>query len=236
MIAWSMFGPDVERMVGPAGQPIGEGAVESGRATTVAEQPAPDAAPAEVPVVSFQGVTGFYGGDGAYFLVGEALNASDQNLRFVEVRASFSDGGGEVVGTGSAFVELGIVEAGSIAPFELVLLDPPRSLAGFQLRADYLTTGQSLIGLEMVRESASRDSAGRHQIAGEVRNPHEFAVKLPEVVVTYYDARHDVVAVETAFTDLETLEPGESSPFLVVLAELPATFQSYSLLTEAARE
>jgi hypothetical protein len=235
MIGWSLFGGDVEQLVEPR-QPAREDAPAVVPTVTDGLQPAPNPAPTEILVVSFQGVTDYVGSSGNYYVVGEVLNTSDQSLRSVEVLASYYDAAGELMGTGSTFVELGIIDGGSIAPFKLEEIDVPSPPASFKLRADYLLTGQSLLQLEVLSERGSLDGEGQHRIAGEVRNPHDFPVKSPEVVVTYYDARHDVVAVETASSELEVLQPGESAAFKVVLAEVPITLHRYRLWTEALRE
>ena len=198
------------------------------------EEPSP--VHTEVSAVVFQGVTDYMADSGSHYLVGEVLNTTGDNLRFVEILASFYDVGGQLVGTGSTFTELSIVEAGSTAPFELVTLDPPPSLASYKLRTDFLTTNLAPLRLEIVSHSASMTDSGWYTIAGEIRNPREFTVKFPEIVATYYSATHLVVRVEVAFSELDTLQPGQTSLFEVVLVDPPADLHHYALQTEAVPE
>jgi hypothetical protein len=194
--------------------------------------PVPDAPPG----IEFQGVNSYVAGTGSHYIVGEILNRTDQNLRFVEILASYYDGGGQLISTGSTFAELGVVEPGGVAPFKLATLDPPPSLADYKLRADFLTTGVGPLGLEVLNHSASVPDTGWYHISGEVRNPHEFPVRFPEIVATYYNPSHQVVRVEMAFAELEVLQPGEVSRFEIVLVEPPDDLHHYALQTEAVRE
>lgn len=204
------------------------------------ETPMPSDTPVPTPTegagVQFQGVTAYVAGTGSHYVVGELLNTTGDNLRFVEILASFYDGEGQLVGTGSTFSELGIVEPEGIAPFKLATLNPPPSLTDYKLRVDYLTTSQDPLRLEVVNHSGSLAESGWYIVSGEVRNPHDFSVKFPEIVCTYYTATHQVVRVEVAFSALDVLQAGEVSPFEVVLVEPPADLHHYALQTEAVRE
>jgi len=200
---------------------------------TAVPSPTPSPVPTETAGdVEFQGVTDYVSSTGSHYLVGEVLNRTGDGLRFIEVLATFYDGSGQVSGTGSTFAELSIIEPGSTAPFKMTTLGAPE-IARYDLRVDYQTTTQSPIRLEITGHSGAADGTGWYRVTGEVRNPHDFAVKFPEIVVTYYNATHDVVRVEADFADLDVLEPGQSSTFEVVLTDPPADLHHYALQSEA---
>jgi hypothetical protein len=200
--------------------------------TATEQVPVPDAPPE----IEFQGVSSYVAGTGSHYIVGEVLNRTDENLRFVEVLASFYDGGGQLISTGSTFAELSVVVPGGVAPFKLATLNPPPSLADYKLRADFLTTRVGPLNLEVLNHSASVSDTGWYHISGEVRNPHDFPVKFPEIVATYYNPAHQVIRVEMDFAELEVLQPGEVSRFEIVLVEPPGDLHHYALQTEAVRE
>lgn len=203
---------------------------------TVVPSPTPSPVPTEAAgEVEFQGVTDYLSGTGSHYLVGEVLNRTGDSLRFIEVLATFYDGAGQVTSTGSTFAELSIVEPGSTAPFKLTTLGAPE-IARYDLRVDYQTTTQSPIRLEITGHSGAADGTGWYRVTGEVRNPHDFAVKFPEIVATYYSATHDVLRVEANFSDLDVLEPGQASPFEVVLTDPPADLHHYALQAEAVQQ
>jgi hypothetical protein len=192
--------------------------------------------PTQVSAVQFQGVTDYVSSTGSHYVVGEVVNTTGENLRFVEIMATFYDGDGQVVGTGSTFAELSIIEAGSSAPFKLATLDPPPSLASYKLRADYVTSNQAALQLEVLNHSAFVDESGWYRIVGEIRNPYDVLVKFPEIVATYYSATHQVIRVEVAFSEIDALHPGQASLFEVVLVDPPGDLHHYALQTEAVVE
>ena len=207
------------------------------------QTPLPSAIPAvtglvpnQPSAVEFQGVTAYVTGAGSHHVVGEVINRSGENLRFVEILASFYDGGGQLIATGSTFAEISVIQPGGAAPFRLVTLDPPPSLADYELRSDYVTSEAGPLGLDVLGHSASVGDNGRYQISGEVRNPHDFVVRFPEIVATFYNPSHQVVRVEVVFAQQETLQPGEVSAFEIVLADPPGDLHHYALQTEAVRD
>ncbi len=203
---------------------------------TATPAPTPTEAPPEAEGgVEFQGVTDYLSSTGSHYLVGEVLNQTSDTLRFVEVLATFYDGGEQEVGTGSTFTELGIIEPGSTAPFKMAIPDPS-AMASYDLRVDSSTTTQPPIRLELLGHSGSASDTGWYHVTGEVRNPHGFVVKFPEIVATYYNGAHEVVRVEVDFAQIDPLEPGQSSAFEVVLTDPPADLVHYTLQTEAVQQ
>jgi hypothetical protein len=181
-------------------------------------------------------VTAYVGDSGNHYVVGEVINRTGENLHFVEILASFYDAGGQLISTGSTFAEMSIIEPGGVAPFRLETLDLPSSPADYQLRSDYLTSSTGPLGLEVVGHSAFVGDNGWHHVVGEIRNPHDFVVKFPEVVATYYNPSHQVVRVEVVFGQQETLQPGETTAFEIVLVDPPGDLHHYALQTESIRE
>lgn len=205
-------------------------------AATATPMPTAIPAPTAPPAVDFQGVTAYVAGTGSHNVVGEVINRSSENLRFVEILASFYDGGGQLISTGSTFAEMSVIEPGGVSPFKLETLDPLPSLADYSLRSDYLTSSEGPLDLDVISHSASLAENGWHHIVGEIRNPHDFAIKFPEIVATYYNPSHQVVRVEAVFGQQESLQPGEVSAFEIVLVDPPGDLHHYALQTESVRE
>jgi len=168
-------------------------------------------------------------------IVGEVLNDSDQDLRFVEVLGTFFDGQGSLIGTDSAYAELKTVEVGSRAPFRLSAEGLPPSLANYELRVNYVTTEEDPLRAEVLSQRAFRGEGGGYHIVGEVRNPYDHALRSVEIVATYYNAAYQVVRVEKAFAEAETLEPGQVAAFEIILSSPPPDLSHYRLQTEAVQ-
>jgi len=195
----------------------------------------PSPAPTEALEAELQGVTAYMPAPGSLTIVGEVLNASQQGLRFVEILGTFFDGEGVLIGTGSAYAELKTVEVGGRAPFRLVARGLPESLANYELRVNYVTSDEDPLRAEVMSQRAFRGEEGGYHIVGEVRNPYDYALGPVEVVATYYDAGYQVVRVEKTLAEVSTLEPGQMSPFEIILSNPPADLSHYRLQTEATR-
>jgi hypothetical protein len=117
----------------------------------------------------------------------------------------------------------------------MTTLNPPE-VVRYELRVDYSTTTQPPIRLELMGHSGSAEDSGWYHVTGEVRNPHGFSVRFPEIVATYYNGAHEVVRVEVDFAQVDPLEPGQSSGFEVVLTDPPADLLHYTLQTEAVQQ
>ena len=236
MVIYSMW-EKLPASVGPTANPPAsevqptEGALPT---DTPFSTPAEEAPPEAEEGVVFQGVTDYLSSTGSHYLVGEVVNQTGDTLRFVEVLATFFDADAQLVGTGSTFTELSVIEPDSTAPFKMTTMNPP-SVGRYDLRVDYSTTTQPPIRLELAGHSGSASESGWYHVTGEVRNPHDFATKFPEIVATYYNATHQVVRVEVDFAQLDPLEPGQASPFEVILTDPPADLQHYALQTEAVQ-
>jgi hypothetical protein len=221
------------------GQPIL--AILSQTTAPATAPPAPTAPPPlpptePPPLVAIQGVSDYGVGTEERVIVGEVVNGSGQRLQFVEVLARFYDGNGGLAGTGSTFAEIKIVDGGGRAPFKLTAAQIPASFQTYELRLDYMTTDQPPLKLEIVNHQASVTDGGEYRVEGEVRNPLDFAVKFVKVVATYYRANNKIAGVETTLGDVEVLQPGETAPFVLILANPPADLSHYKLQTEAARQ
>lgn len=192
-------------------------------------------APTQPPDAELQGVMAYVPAPGSLTIVGEVLNASEHDMRFVEVLASFFDGEGSLIGTDSAYAELKTVEVGSRAPFQLSAEGLPPSLANYELRVDYVTTEDDPLRAEVLSQRAFRGEEGGYHIVGEVRNPYGHPLRSVEIVATYYNTAYQVVRVEAAFAEAETLEPGQTSPFEVILSSPPPDLSHYRLQTEATQ-
>jgi hypothetical protein len=189
-----------------------------------------------LPSVVIQGVGDYGAGTEQRAIAGEVVNGSGQRLQFVEVLATFYDGNGALIGSGSTFAEIKVVEAGGRAPFKLTAGQIPASFQTYELRLDFVTTGEPPLALEIVNHRASRTEAGAYRVEGEVRNPFDFPVKFVKVVATYYRADNQVIDVETTLGQAEVLPPGETTPFALILDQPPPDLSHYKLQTEATRQ
>jgi hypothetical protein len=78
------------------------------------------------------------------------------------------------------------------------------------------------------------DSLGYSKLVGEIINQASTSVKNIEIVATFYDSANNVIATDLTYTELDTLAPGQKSPYEVSTypaADLPV---DHYTLTAAA--
>jgi hypothetical protein len=188
-----------------------------------------------VPVV-LQNESHYVDVGGEYAIVGEVFNRSGSHIRFVEVLAAFYNVDGGQVGTGSTYAELGTVEVNGRAPFKLLVPSLPPSFHAYELRVNFVATEQGPLNLEVLNHGAQVLETGEYRVSGEVRNPHDSAVQAAKVVITCYSSTDQIVRVEATLTTPDTLQPGQTSPFELIIPNPPGDLSYYKLQTEAIRQ
>jgi hypothetical protein len=92
------------------------------------------------------------------------------------------------------------------------------------------SAGSSTAGVDVLR-SSSYSSGSVLYIVGEVRNNTAGNVRYVRLTATYYDGVGAVLGTTSAYTQHDTLIPGQVSPFKISRAS-PAGFASYTLAVE----
>ncbi len=82
--------------------------------------------------------------------------------------------------------------------------------------------------LGLMSDNSFTDDFNTLNIVGEVRNDSPVEVGQAQIVVTFYDSSGAVIGAAEGETILETIPPGETTPFLITVSR-PAGFTSYSL-------
>jgi hypothetical protein len=77
------------------------------------------------------------------------------------------------------------------------------------------------------------DDVGYLSFVGVVRNTGTVSLEYVKPVVTLRDAQGAVVASEFTFTDLDVIEPGEMSPFILVFIDDVGGWTEYEVTVEA---
>lgn len=214
---------------------------------TLNDKPEPTATgsetiPSQDPI-SIRSMTGYLDYTGDYYLAGEVINNGTQNVEQVEILGNFYDADGQLIKTDSIRAMLDVIEPGATSPFEFFFFATVdgsvyEGIDSYKADiTDFVFTDVSPLTLEIVRHEGSGSAAAdRHEIRGEIRNPHEFSVEFPMVYATYYDEDGIVIGAPSGSVDLLDLEPGQSSTFNIVFFDPPRDIDHYVLVTEADRK
>jgi len=163
-------------------------------------------------------------------------NTTGGSICDVEIVSTFYDAADQVIAIAAAYTMLDIVGAGEVAPFDLVVPDPPPGIDHYELQVQYVITDTAPLRLEVVSHQGSTSGDGTFHVLGEVRNQHTYTVDFVRVVVTYYNAQNQVIRAAISYTALDTLSQDQRAPFDVALQNPPAERDHYSLAVEANKQ
>ena len=173
---------------------------------------------------------------GTLHIVGEVANLTGGDVEFVEITANFYSSSGTLLATDYTFADVGVIVAGADSPFDLLLLDPPPGIARYTLRVtDYYSPPFSdpIFGLHASVSNIYTSSTGSLHMVGIVTNNSGVTYQYVEPLVALYDAQGNVVRVDFTFTSPDTLGPGQSGTFdLLILSPVPQ-WTSYRMWVEA---
>jgi hypothetical protein len=164
-----------------------------------------------------------------YHIVGEILNTSDMNMRFIQVAATLYDEKGEISGVSSMYTFADILPAKAKTPFNIEFYDqdPPASyklqLEGFE------TDSQQLKNLEILSQSLIKNNSAGYDLLGEIKNNRSISANHVRIIVTLYNQQNKVVGAEYGFAELTELPSGGTSPFRIwIYDDIP--FDHYELI------
>ena len=84
-------------------------------------------------------------------------------------------------------------------------------------------------GIDLVQIESQENELGELAVIGEVQNTGTAALEYVEIVGTFYDEEGVIVWTESTYLDLEIVEPGQSSPFRLLLSVPAADVASYRI-------
>lgn len=148
-----------------------------------------------------------------FYVVGEIQNNLPYNIEYVKVVATFYDENGDVLGSGFTFTDMDILSPNQKSPFEVSNYPHDFVPYSYKLQASYYTTSsEPYNGLE-IKSHRPTDVYGNYGVVGEVENNGDQTVDYVKIVGTFYNDNDEVICKSFTFTDLDTLAPGDSSPF-----------------------
>ena len=186
--------------------------IETERTTNAPSSGVPSTSPPMPAKLEAEGITTYF--DMGYcYVVGEVLNTTNSNIRFVKVVATFYDGAGTVIGTNFTYTELNIIIPNDMSPFEVSSYPDKIQPASYRLDIEYSTTSeQPLTGLRI--QSSSASVGGEYcEIVGEVSNSSNMPAEFVNIIATFYDSTGAVIDTSFTYTDIDVVQAGGTAPF-----------------------
>lgn len=172
---------------------------------------------------------------GYFHLVGEVENVRSQNTEMNEVIATFFDDEGNVAVTATNYTYLDILIPGGKSPFEIILSSPP-PVTNYKLETTWqVTTREPYTDLKIEGITLEREEQGGN-LSGQVNNTGSETVDVIIVAVTLYDRDKKVAGVSFSFAEISPLNPGESSPFAIIInPQVASVVETYAIQAEGYR-
>ncbi len=203
----------------------------SARAATPTQSGAevPTSPTSVAPVLEFLSHTSY--SDGAwYFIVGEIRNNSTQPMASVKIVATLYDGSGNVVGTDYTYTELDVIPPGGKSPFETGT-DQWEGATNYRLQVQGSSSEPSREDV-VIKSHTYHTDGDWLIIVGEVENTGRTDAESVRIIITLYDAGGDVVGLDYTYAALDTIPPGETSPFEAGTDHWPR-FDHYEIQVQA---
>jgi len=194
----------------------------------------PTTQPPEDPVeiLSYTGVKDDYG---YYTIYGEVQNNLGYNLEYVKIVASYYDNRGQFLGSSFTFTEMDILKPGQKSPFELSSFPDTFTPSEVELQVTYSRAySKPFEGITILNHSGKSSTYGCYEVIGQVQNNSNVDASYVKIVCTYYNGNGKVIGCAFCFTDIDTLRPGQKSPFELTSYPLEITPAYYELQVQAS--
>lgn len=154
----------------------------------------------------------------ALHTVGEVRNDTGVSIEFVKVVATYTDADGAFLTSEDTYTTFDVLTPGATSPFDLILISPPAGIAHISLQTQWDAAFDApFTGLTVLDGArVSKDSIGFRHISGQVRNDSGVPAQFVKVIATFYGADGTVVDTDFTYTKLDTLQPGQVSPFELI--------------------
>jgi hypothetical protein len=168
---------------------------------------------------------------GSIWVVGEVVNNRSQAAEYIEITARFYSAANALLATDFGFSDIDVVAPGADSPFSVLLIDPPPGIVSVSVEVtDFVSppygNDQPASGLTATVTNTYVNSIGTLHVVGTVTNSSSRTYEYVKPVVALYDSAGRVIRVDFTFTEPDTLAPGTSGTFDLLVIDAP----SYSRL------
>lgn len=174
--------------------------------------------------------------NGIITLTGEVLNNSDQPAAIYSIKAALFSADGEIITSESCQVCTRYLDPADSGPFQFMIFGHPAEAVVDHYEI-YLST-EKTEPIEEFEVAFSElmhtytDSAGNFHIMGDIQNKGEQILDL-NLLITFYDQNQLIIGASACDLPLNSLLPGESSPYDISLAG-PTSAADWSIQVDRA--
>lgn len=168
----------------------------------------------------------------SFFTVkGVVQNNDTNNMRSINVTATFYDAGKDPIGIINTSTALKIVEPQSKTLFEIYMpLHSSPSPHNYSLTAEGLETDEKPIAsLEIANLTGWVDGEGFYRIVGEVHNKGSMVAKSVRVMCAYYDPNGNLITTSSDIVYPISVNPGGKADFELSSRPFPLAVGNFDL-------
>ncbi len=160
--------------------------------------------------------------NGIVSITGEVQNNSDQPAAIYSIKAALFSAAGEIITTESCQVCTRYLDPGDSGPFQFLIFGHPSEAVVDHYEIYFsVETAAHIEGFEITFSEqihAYTDPAGNFHILGDIQNSGNQILDL-RLLATFYDQNQQIVGASAYDLPLNSLVPGESSPYDILLLE-----------------
>lgn len=183
--------------------------------------------------------TNYYEDDfGAFTFLVLVENTGSVGLEFVEASVTLKDSTGSIVANESFFSTVDLIEPGGRSPISVVWFDGVPEWETFEIfvEGDEVNADFDFYytDVEVTTSELAEDEFGSLEIIGEVQNVGDAATDFVSIVAILYDADGRIIGEGFSFTEADTLQPGDTSPFTIFFFGTGGDVDSYDLIAQGS--
>ncbi|KAA3645017.1 MAG: hypothetical protein DWQ07_16595 [Chloroflexi bacterium] len=165
-------------------------------------------------------------------------NTGSVGLEFVEASVTLKDGSGTIVSNENAYSSAGLIEPGGRSPLSVNWYDDVPAWETFELFVDGDEVDPDFAyyytDFEVTSSELTLDEFDNNEIVGEVQNTGDATTNFVSIVAILYDAGGRIIGEGFTSTDVDILQPGDTSTFTVFIFGAGGEIDSYDLIVQGS--
>jgi hypothetical protein len=175
--------------------------------------------------------------NGIVTITGEVLNNNDQPAMIYSIKAALFSADGEIITTESCQVCTRYLDAGDSGPFQFLIFGHTPEAVVDQYEIYFSAeAAEPIEGFEIAFSETVytyTDPAGNFHILGDIQNSGNQILDL-RLLATFYDQNQLIAGALAYDLPLNSLVPGESSPYDILLLDPPDAVADWSIQVDLA--
>jgi hypothetical protein len=208
-------------------EPVGEPASQEESPQAEGDSVAPDESTADVEDVQILSINSFRDSFDEWMVHGLLANVGDSTVGNIRVEINFLDGAGNTIHEAVVYAAPYGLAPGERIPFHLYSMETLPDMAEASATIASLQPMERKTAEVLIQGATIRHfQSGVLQIVGEIANPNETPILIPEIKAAVNDREGALLAAEECDICIRYLEPGGVGPFRVLMYGLPAEVSS----------